>query len=62
MKIEAMLTDHTKDKFSLIVHFKSNELKFLLHQAYKDEVSVQELLQHWMSDSLNDLVTFCKEN
>ena len=60
MKIESFAHICGKDRFSIVVQIESKDLKPLQNQAYKDSLSVQNLLQQWLKDSLNDLITFCK--
>lgn len=60
MKMESFTPMCGKDRFAITIQIESKDLRPLQNQAYKDSVSVQNLLQQWIETSLNDLVAFCK--
>lgn len=49
-----------KDRFALTIQIEPKDLRPLQQQAYKDAISVQELVRKWLADSMNDLVIFSK--
>ena len=58
MRVEQFIQITGKNRFATTIDISPKDLKSLQNQAYKDAISVQELLRQWIENSLNDLVTY----
>ena len=60
MRVEQFIQITGKNRFATTIEINHQDLKHLQNQAYKDAVSVQELLRKCIENSLIDLTTYSK--